>query len=98
MSRNQKSPLILPTEYANTPDLSQPRQPAVVVDTPQGRLAFPQVAVAMISPDVFAVIGQFIEQRYGLVPLKDALAELTPVTTSNIESAPTKVEQGGVEL
>jgi hypothetical protein len=60
---NRKSSLILPNAGAQIPDLgqvNQPRTTAIFVDTDQGRLAFPQVAIAMVSPDVLGLIAHAV--------------------------------------
>ena len=48
----------------NIPSLGEPKQSAVIITTDSGeRLAYPQVAVAMISPDVAKAIAEAVWLR-----------------------------------
>lgn len=51
--------------------IGEPKTTAVVVDTPEGKIAFPQVAVAMISPEVLECIVQGVFARFN--PQPDAI-------------------------
>ncbi len=60
-TNDQNGPLVLPNQV---PTIGEPQQSAVIITTEDGkRLAFPQVAVAMLSPDVIKVLAEAIWQR-----------------------------------
>jgi hypothetical protein len=51
--------IIMPN--GQVPTVGEPKQSAVIIDTEDGqRLAFPQVAVAMVSPDVIRAIAEAV--------------------------------------
>jgi hypothetical protein len=64
MSRKPSIPHQLLVPGAPVPTVGEPKQSAVIIQTENGeKLAFPQVAVAMVSPDVIRVIAEAVWQR-----------------------------------
>jgi len=58
---NAASGLVLPNQVPNLAQLNEPKQSAVIITTDDGqKLAYPQVAVAMISPDVAKVLAEAV--------------------------------------
>lgn len=59
MSQNNRPQgLVLPS---NIPTLNEPKQSAVIITTDDGqKLAYPQVATAMVSPDVVRAIAEAV--------------------------------------
>ena len=77
-----------------TPTVGQPRNPIVVMDTPEGKIYFPQVALAIISPDVLDVIAEAVYRKFH-PPSEEVLAqEATAKAIADLENEGGAVKAG----